>query len=254
MRLILNCIISESARHEFDEKAVPSIVAAAAGEVEIVHLATCGSVPDGADHTHLLITGSELSASAQNDLDDVLFPAIRGFVARGRAVLGICYGHQVIATALAGPETCRPAARPEFGWQEVEFDPNPLFAGIDHLLPIHSHYDEVTNLPAGFDVIARTADCAVQAIQLRGQPVWGVQFHPEVQGESGRAMIEANLRSDPGIAEFVTRDEPGPRQQERNFRIVRNFFRTSVSPGSGSRQARRMAGPDRAREAPTCPH
>jgi hypothetical protein len=40
MRLILNCIISESARHEFDEKAIPYIVAAAAGEVEIVHLAT----------------------------------------------------------------------------------------------------------------------------------------------------------------------------------------------------------------------
>jgi GMP synthase-like glutamine amidotransferase len=42
-----------------------------------------------------------------------------------------------------------------------------------------SHVEGVTELPACFELIGEGQPCRVQAIRLRGKPVWGVQFHPE---------------------------------------------------------------------------
>jgi GMP synthase-like glutamine amidotransferase len=91
---------------------------------------------------------------------------------------------------------------------------------------VHSHYDEVTELPVDrFAVIASTDDCAVQAFQVRGRPAWGVQFHPELDERSGRRMLERNLETEAAAREHFVDELTDPVQIEGCRRLFENFFR-----------------------------
>jgi GMP synthase (glutamine-hydrolysing) len=144
----------------------------------------------------------------------------------GLPLLGICYGHQMIARALVGDGACRRAAVPEFGFKTLRLVENPLFDEIETLTPVHSHYDEVTGLPPDrFEIIASTDQCAVQAFQVRQQPVWGVQFHPELDERSGRKMLERNLATEPAAREHFVDELVDPAQIKACDRLFENFFR-----------------------------
>jgi GMP synthase (glutamine-hydrolysing) len=59
-------------------------------------------------------------------------------------------------------------------------DPHPLFAGLGRRPTFfQSHYWEVKERPAGFEVLADSELCAIQAIAHKERPLYGVQFHPE---------------------------------------------------------------------------
>ena len=118
---------------------------------------------------------------------------VRAAVAAGVPVLGICFGHQLIAQALGGVDAVRRAARGEFGVTSIA--PLPRLAADpvlgqampgDGLIEVYNlHADEVSPDAAaalGLAVLAASGDCAVQAFRLPGRPVWGLQFHPEMTG------------------------------------------------------------------------
>jgi len=98
----------------------------------------------------------------------------------GIPVLGICYGHQLIAHCLGGK--VRRAKKMEYGITEVIVDKR---AGI---LRNHgktekvwtSHGDTVLSLPDDFEILAHTRNCPVAAFRHRKKPIYGVQWHPEV--------------------------------------------------------------------------
>jgi GMP synthase (glutamine-hydrolysing) len=101
--------------------------------------------------------------------------------ATGQAVLGICYGLQVMAHLLGGE--VRRGEKGEFGMATLELDDtsDPMFAGLDGSRQIWmSHRDLVGRVPDGFTVAGRTATCAVAAMAARERRLYGVQFHPEV--------------------------------------------------------------------------
>ncbi len=96
-------------------------------------------------------------------------------------ILGICLGNQLMAYWLGGKVERRTW---EIGWLPVSRTDagrdDPLLAGVDD--PFHAflwHGDQVTQLPAGAEVLASTQICPVQAFRLTGRPVWGVQFNPQ---------------------------------------------------------------------------
>lgn len=155
-----------------------------------------GFLPDLDDgYTHLIITGSEASIV---DLEPwVLAEAdlVKEAVERGLVVLGSCYGHQLLALALAGPGCVRRAERPEIGWGEVEIlKPDPLLGPAGRLYVFSSHYDEVHNLDESrFEVLARSRYCQVQAFRLRGKNVWGLQAHPEIGPASATRLLRGML-------------------------------------------------------------
>lgn len=228
MILVINCILDGTERAGFAKHAVPRLAEIAGQGAEVVDLEQLDGVTADAAWTHVLLSGSELSAARRHPTDEALLSFIRRVAQDGPALLGICYGHQMIARALVDDATCRPAAVPEFGFKRLALVDNPLFAGIDRLTPVHSHYDEVVGLPPErFAIIASTDDCAVQAFQLRDRPVWGVQFHPELDERSGRRMLDRNLRTEAAAREHFVDELNDPGEILACRRLFTNFFRTA---------------------------
>jgi GMP synthase (glutamine-hydrolysing) len=109
----------------------------------------------------------------------------------GIPVLGICYGHQVLAHALGGRVDRTDIA--EYGRAALTvIDPGTLF----HELPLEqtvwmSHSDAVAEAPEGFRVTASTSDSPVAAMEDRRRGLYGVQFHPEVgHTERGQEVLK----------------------------------------------------------------
>ncbi len=110
-------------------------------------------------------------------------------------ILGICAGHQFMALHFGGK--ARPAEVPEFGRTEVTVrDPGDLFVGLPRQLVVwESHNDEVTEAPAGFQTLASSDTCPVQAMQAEDRPLYGLQFHPEVEHtQFGNRIFENFLK------------------------------------------------------------
>jgi GMP synthase (glutamine-hydrolysing) len=110
-------------------------------------------------------------------------------------VLGICYGLQAMAH-LAGGGVER-AERREFGRARIQLTKHgnghpDLFADVpDGSVVWMSHGDHLTDLPEGYEVIARTENAPVAAVQSQHAPHYGVQFHPEVVHTNfGRKILE----------------------------------------------------------------
>ncbi|HAD05164.1 MAG TPA: GMP synthase (glutamine-hydrolyzing), partial [Desulfuromonas sp.] len=112
--------------------------------------------------------------------------------------LGICYGMQLLSRHFGGEVV--PAGKREFGHAELVAQgiPGPLFAGffVEGKSPVWmSHGDHVAIVPAGFEVIAGSANAPVCAIQNVSRNLYGVQFHPEVNHTPrGELLIETFVR------------------------------------------------------------
>jgi GMP synthase (glutamine-hydrolysing) len=115
---------------------------------------------------------------------------LRGVVDRGMPVLGICWGHQLLAQATGGDVD--PMGEYELGYVDVDLlapaAADPLFAGVDDpFVAFETHSDEVTRLPGAATPLAET-DRALQAFRIAN--AWGVQFHPEYDLDTARWVTE----------------------------------------------------------------
>ncbi len=98
----------------------------------------------------------------------------------GIPVLGICYGHQLMAY-MAGGEIASAESGSEYGKTTVFSSPCQLFDGIpQESICWMSHTDYVKAPPAGFTLSAHTAKCPCAAMSDEKRKLYGVQFHPEV--------------------------------------------------------------------------
>ena len=109
-------------------------------------------------------------------------------------VLGICYGHQVIAHTLGGE--VKSGKTKEYGPANLKIHnvENPLTQKIPTSLRVWmSHFDEVVKLPKGFITLGSTPDCKNAMVADLKRQIFGVQFHPEVTHTQSGAKILANF-------------------------------------------------------------
>jgi GMP synthase (glutamine-hydrolysing) len=105
------------------------------------------------------------------------------YLAKARCpVLGICAGAQVMGLHYGG--ALAPAKAPEFGKTTLRLagDGGRILAGFPpESIVWESHNDEVSRPPPGFTVLARSDNCAMQAMEDDARARYALQFHPEVE-------------------------------------------------------------------------
>jgi len=130
---------------------------------------------EGADA--VVLSGSYAPwAVHSTDAIDRLGEAVRGY---GGPVLGICAGMQLQAKFAGG--TIRHSPSPVQGVTTVEvLKQEGVLRGLPPRIGVYTHHsDEIEELPACFNVVARSASCAIEAIEDPARRWWGTQFHPE---------------------------------------------------------------------------
>jgi GMP synthase (glutamine-hydrolysing) len=128
----------------------------------------------------ILVTGSPAMVSHREDWSERAAAWLAEAHRAAVPMLGVCYGHQLIAHALGGFVGPNPAGR-RMGTKSVRIRSNqdcPL-AGLGDEMDLHvTHVEAVLTPPAGARVLADTLGDPNHALHF-GQRSWGVQFHPE---------------------------------------------------------------------------
>jgi GMP synthase (glutamine-hydrolysing) len=141
----------------------------------------------------IVITGSHSMVSHADPWSEALKPWLQEALANDTPMLGVCYGHQLMAAAFGGVSDYHPAGR-ESGTRTVRLtqagQQDPLFSQLPESFTAHlSHAQSVMQAPPGCTVLAHNSHDAHQALRY-GLRQWSVQFHPEFTVPVMRAYIE----------------------------------------------------------------
>lgn len=188
---------------EHDRDCPPALVgdwlAAAGCTLDVLRPYAGDQVPatlDAAEHDALLVLGGPMGVR-DAERHAWLRPTmglVRQAVGAGVPTLGICLGHQLVATALGGAVDANPEGQQlgllDVGWTDAAVD-DPLVGGLTSgaRRGVHWNNDVVTAVPDDAVVLARTADGQVQAARF-APAAWGVQLHPEVTADVLRPWAE----------------------------------------------------------------
>ncbi|TRO42477.1 glutamine-hydrolyzing GMP synthase [Candidatus Bathyarchaeota archaeon] len=113
-----------------------------------------------------------------------------GILEMGLPILGLCYGHQVVAQLSNGKVDS--ACCKEYGTAQVKIDKAVgVLNGLGSEEKVWmSHGDTVSAMPSEFEVLAHTNNCPVAAFRHKKKPIYGLQWHPEViHTEKGALML-----------------------------------------------------------------
>lgn len=141
----------------------------------------------------VLLTGSHSMVSHREDWSERTAAWLRDAVYVGMPVLGICFGHQLLAHALGGVVDDHPDGL-ECGtatiWRKATADGDPLFDDLpSHWLAQVAHRQTVLQLPQGAVPLAHNRFEPHHAFRF-GACAWGVQFHPEFSEEVSRGYVQ----------------------------------------------------------------
>lgn len=229
-------------------RAVEGLVA----DVTVVPAHRDAPLPASGDFDATIVTGSPSSVTAREPWAERLGAWMAEAVAADRWLLGVCYGHQLLAAATGGAVERNPRGY-EVGTIEVELtaegEGDPLLGAIAtgrRVLAFHStHMDVVTALPRGARRLASTAMTEVQAFAL-GERAYGVQFHPEfdrptialyVEGRAGLIARDAEERGAP-VASALERARRSVRDTPDGQALLEAFIRRAAGAAGDARGPR----------------
>jgi len=187
--------------------------------------------------THLVILGGPMNVYEEDRYpflrDEDLF--IKEAIQRGKAMLGICLGAQLIAKALGAKVSKAPAK--EIGWYDVSLteigSQDPLFSNLPKTFSVFQWHEDTFEIPKGGKLIATSSLVPHQAFRY-GEKVYGLQFHLEVTDEMIGEWVETYEEELKGLqpsqpfskTEIVTETEIKIEiYTKRGIEFLKDFFR-----------------------------
>jgi len=163
-------------------------------EAVVVNVEAGEALPSREGFAGTIVTGSGAMVTDRADWSERSASWMRDAAHAGMPLLGICYGHQLLAHALGGEVGDHPQGR-EMGTVDLELHPpagdDPLFGVLPRQFPAQAtHLQTVLRAPDGATVLARSVHDACQAFRW-GDRAWGVQFHPEFSVTHMRGYVQA---------------------------------------------------------------
>lgn len=136
------------------------------------------------------IKGIILSGGPKSVYENNAIMINKNILEKGIPLLGLCYGHQLIAHMANGK--IGPAEKKEFGETEIIIDKqSKILNSIDkHTKVWMNHGDSILKLPNNYESIAHSANTPIAAFKHKKLPIYGMQWHPEVSHtKQGTKMI-----------------------------------------------------------------
>ncbi len=161
-----------------------------AAEFEIFNVVNGCYPADQQQYDAYLVTGSKADSFGPEPWIATLRSYLLDRYQRGDKLLGVCFGHQLLALLLGGK-----AERANQGWglgvhrYQLDKKPNWMCPQMDELRMLISHQDQVTQLPENATLIASSEFCPNAAFSI-GDQVLCFQGHPEFVPEYSRALLD----------------------------------------------------------------
>ncbi|MEL0060869.1 MAG: gamma-glutamyl-gamma-aminobutyrate hydrolase family protein [Verrucomicrobiales bacterium] len=210
----------------------------ALGEDPTLSLQTCSIEADleaalNQEIDGVIISGSPRDAWSDDPAGLNLLHSLKICETRQVPVLGVCYGHQILARFLGGKVDRHPQGL-QLYTGTIHLRPDamecPLFEGLGPSFPaISGHADSVHSLPDGCQWLAESKDTPIQAFHYENL-FFGVQFHPEFTGEIIQYLWSHRLETWRSMVTFDLgeridnlKDAPGTQH------ILTQFARTVVT-------------------------
>lgn len=178
-----------------------------------------GEFPDGPDDADgWLITGSRHGAYEDHPWIPPLEELIRQIQAAGKPLIGVCFGHQIIAQALGGK-----VEKFKGGWAvgRTEYDYDGETVSLNAW-----HQDQVTQRPESARLLGTNPFCE-NAMLAYGDTIWTVQAHPEYSNDFIQGLMETRGKGvvpDALMKDAKTR-ETAPDDNERIGRLMADFLK-----------------------------
>ena len=159
----------------------------------VVNVCLGEAVPEG-KFSGVAIAGSHAMVTDREPWSERLVPWICRWIDKRIPLLGICYGHQLLAHAMGG-RVGEHTGGPEIGTVRISIRPEAAFDFLLDGLPSDfvahvTHWQTVLRLPAGAVCLAQS-DIEPHHMFRIGPCAWGVQFHPEFCENIMRAYVDA---------------------------------------------------------------
>ncbi len=194
------------------------------------------ALPAPAEISGVVVTGSHAMVSHREPWSERVAEWLAELVEQDRVpVLGICYGHQLLAHALGGEAGDHPVAM-EIGTVDVQATQaarqDPLFQSLPAQFPAHVvHRQSALKLPPGAVRLAGNSFEPHQAFRV-GAQTWGVQFHPEFDENAMRGYIDrlAPDLQDPAAVREAVRPTPEASSLLQRFARIVAQRATAAAP------------------------
>jgi GMP synthase (glutamine-hydrolysing) len=146
---------------------------------------------------------------------------------RDLPLLGVCFGHQLLAQAMGGSVTRNPRGR-EMGTIEVELNEHGARDVLFRAMPRRfaaqaTHCDTVMRAPTGSAVLATSSKDGCQSFRV-GERAWGVQFHPEITAPIMRGYVRARTAALQAEGHDPEAVHAGVRDEVDGGRVLANFL------------------------------